>query len=105
MIQSQYGWSDDEVLNMTIGRLRQVAQAISARLRVESLERRMLVEWQTKALASYLAALSQSEEGARALFNNIKNLSLTGEVSEEEQPEPASMDRIRMLMGGVLQSG
>lgn len=55
MISSEYGWSDEEIYNLTLRRLRQVTAAINRRRYFEDRKQRTLVSWQTRTLAMFTA--------------------------------------------------
>lgn len=58
-----YGWTDEEINNLTLRRFRQVTAAIRRRRYLEDRERKSLLSWQTRTLAGFIAGGYQIEEG------------------------------------------
>lgn len=58
-----YGWTDEEIHNLTLRRFRQITAAISRRKYLEEREQKSLLAWQTRTLASFIAAGYQVGEG------------------------------------------
>lgn len=58
-----YGWTDDEIHNLTLRRFRQITSAIRRRRYQEERERKLLASWQTRTLATWIAAGFMTEEG------------------------------------------
>lgn len=65
LISSEYGWSDEQILDTPVTRLRQVVAAIYRRQKWALRARGALVEWQTKALASVIAATVPIAQGKK----------------------------------------
>lgn len=77
---------------MTVARLRQITSVVTKRLDAAARVQRSYIEWQTKAISSFIVgAASQSEEQAKALFANIEDLTMLGEV-KEQTPESEKKD-------------
>lgn len=74
MVQSEYGWSDTKVLDLTIARLRQIVDAVQERRLAQFKQRAMVAEWQTKILAGFIAATT-GEEG-KSLQREAQKISL-----------------------------
>lgn len=64
-MQSQYGWDDEQILDMAICRLRQVVANIEARLKASRLREQTIAEWQTKTLAQFIAATVATDKGKK----------------------------------------
>jgi hypothetical protein len=62
VVQAQYGWTDEQVLDIPICRLRQIAATVEARLKSERLYHQTITEWQTRTLAQFIAATVQMEK-------------------------------------------
>lgn len=55
LVSSEYGWSDEQILDLPLIRLRQITAAISRRKYMRQREENTRVSWQTRALAQYIA--------------------------------------------------
>ncbi len=65
LIQSEYGWSDERVLELPVCRLRQIARSIEDRLKAVSREHRDVVDLQTRAVVTFIAGTVRVEKGKR----------------------------------------
>lgn len=61
MIQAEYGWRDEEVLDLPVCRLRQIAANIEFRIKANRDSKNSIVEWQTQTLATFIASTIQME--------------------------------------------
>lgn len=55
MISKEYGWTDEQIHNLTLRRLRQVTAAIRKRQYADDRRERTMVSWQTRTLAMFVA--------------------------------------------------
>lgn len=80
LIQAEYGWGDAVLLDMPLRRLRQCVAAINERMKLIDERRRRMVEWQTRSLASFIAAtIPAGKKGEKnPLLEAAHNLSMTG---------------------------
>ena len=78
LVTSEYKWTDSEVLDLTIRRLRQIKEVIDERRSIEDLQRRVYLEWQTKTLAQFFVAACQDQKAADAVLEAAAGISLTG---------------------------
>lgn len=58
-----YGWTDEEIHNLTLRRFRQITAAIRRRQYLEEREKKSQISWQTRTLAQFIAAGYQVGEG------------------------------------------
>lgn len=56
LVQSEYGWSDERVLSLSLGRLRQVVEVISERQLALAKERWSHTVWQTRQICGFIGA-------------------------------------------------
>lgn len=63
MISAQYGWTDETIFDLHVGRLRQVSAAIEERLKIEAEVRAADVEWSTKTISQFVAAAAMTGKG------------------------------------------
>jgi len=99
LIASEYGWTDDQILDLTPARLRLVSEAVGRRLFRESGHRAMLSELHAKAIVNGLAGLAQSKKGSKGIQKYAKSLRFwTRDDEVEELPSTASIKR--MFPGG-----
>jgi len=83
LIQSEYGWSDDQILDLTLPRLRMVVEVIDSRLREERRTDLMKLELQTKAILAGLGVAAQSKGQLSYLRKLISKLSFVPDREEE----------------------
>ncbi len=103
LVASEYGWSDDQILDLTVARLRQIVQAITVRQASFDKRNRAYITWQTKELSSFIAAAgSSSAEQADALMGAVSKISMDPADEVEEAPKenlPGSYERAMSLFG------
>lgn len=80
LIQSQYNWTDEEVLNLHLCRALQIMEVIERRKKDERLHNQTITEWQTRSLAVFIAASSMSP--SKKLIAEAQKLSLDLEDSK-----------------------
>lgn len=107
LIASEYGWSDDTILGLTLARIRQVVAAISLRTYRQRLYKESLLEWQTKALAQMIAATVPVEKKGQKtspLMDAANSLTLrrTDPLNVQRagnEPRPGSFEAFTHGMG------
>jgi hypothetical protein len=97
-VSKEYGWSDDQILDLTVRRFRQIVAAIRRRLFLQRRDEISLMTWQTRQLASFVAAgyMTDGKHGNPALDAAQK---LAFDEIEAEQIKEAE---IRLHRGGEL---
>lgn len=76
-IQGEYGWTDDQVLNLTVRRAVQINESISQRLELRKWEDLKITEWQTRQLATMIANTVEDNKARKELVSQAQDLSLT----------------------------
>ncbi len=72
LISSEYGWDDDQILDKSLRRLRQIIAAISLRKNQYHREQRLIASWQTRSLAMVMAAAgSNSNEDLMSFASKL----------------------------------
>lgn len=68
-MSKEYGWTDDQIMDLPVVRFRQIVAAIRRRLYLRRREEISLTSWQTRQLASFIAAgyMIDSKKGNPAL--------------------------------------
>ncbi len=95
LIASEYGWTDDQILDLTPARVRLCSEAIARRLFTESGHRAMLQELHAKAIIVGLAGLAQSKKGSKGIQKYAKSLQFWKRDDEvEELPTTESIKRM-----------
>lgn len=56
LVSTEYGWTDDVILDLTVRRFRQIVAAIRRRQYLRRREEISLVSWQARQFTSYIAA-------------------------------------------------
>lgn len=65
--------------------MRQIVDVIRERMSMEDTKQRTYIEWQTRALASFMAANAQSEKGAKKMQEAAEKLSILPQDGSEQQ--------------------
>lgn len=78
MIQSEYGWDDEQVFNLTLRRAIQIKESIEQRQAFRYWKDAKTLEWQTKTLGYLIANTVDSVEGRKALINSVQEVSILG---------------------------
>ena len=77
MYQTEYGWSDEVVLDLTLRRAVQIKESIEQRRELHKWEQYKLLEWQTQILASMMANTVEDNKARKTLVEYASSLSLT----------------------------
>lgn len=94
LLASEYGWSDDQILDLTLGRMRQVREVIWERLAEDRRRALKDKEAEVKTLASFMAQSREALAAAKAIR--------MVEDDEDETPQirPIPYDQARRMFGG-----
>lgn len=65
LLSSHYGWTDDQILDLTLHRIRIAADKIAARMKRERLAHIDLVEAQTRTIAQGFAVMVDKKSRSR----------------------------------------
>lgn len=88
MIEAEYHWTDEVVMDLTVRRVVQILASIRERHRVLRLERHAVTEWQTKVLAGFIANTVPIPKGKKnPLVAEVSKIKL---VSDDDRAEFAS---------------
>lgn len=112
LISKEYGWTDDQIMELPIRTLRQKIAAINRRLYMKRREDISLVSWQTRQLASFIAG-GYWVEGHNKAFDQAQMLAYDKieraqleefEMRAETEPrefsvKPGSFERFMGSMG------
>lgn len=81
---------DDDILDLPIGRIRQVVAAIVRRSELNERRKRAYVTWQTKTLAAIITSTSElTKDGYAKMQELIRSLSMELGDEAERLPEVA----------------
>lgn len=64
LVSSEYGWTDEQIGELALGRFRQTVAAIQLRRWRDQRDEASRVSWQTRTLAQYIAAGYMIQKGA-----------------------------------------
>lgn len=103
-MSSEYGWSDDRILDTPVRRLRQISAVIAERRDQQARIAESYIEWQTKVLASYISAIAPSKKGAEKLLERVDALSMraTAKTASEKVQELPDARAVMLAFGGKL---
>lgn len=92
IIASEYHWTDDYILDLTVRRIIQILESVKERHRVLRLERNVVTEWQTKVLAGFIANTVPTAKGKKnplvAEVSKIKLVSDKDRTDFSSGPKP-----------------
>ena len=90
LISSEYGWHDDQILDLTLARMQQIVSTISIRTQSASRERKLELSWAVRTLASFVAAGYQTEDNSEAMeaVSNISIDDIEQAIMKSDLPVP-----------------
>ena len=102
-ISSEYGWTDDQILDTPICRIRQIIAAIEHRRNLQFRQQAQLTEWSTKRVIEFVAATVRTEKGKRnPLLEQAQKISLhlddDGDDSSQEKNAPQDERSLEDIM-------
>lgn len=90
LIASQYHYSDEQMLNLPLARLRQMSAAIGLRLHEQDLAQRRMATVELRTVCAYIAATMQLAEGTdNVMLTSAADLHL-GPGTENPHAAPAA---------------
>ena len=96
LISSEYGWTDEEILELTLGRLHQIMEAVMARRGREFEERVRIAEAQSKAIVGAMPGLAFSTKASKAVAKYARKL----EFLPPKKKELPSTEALEELLSG-----
>lgn len=109
---SEYGWTDEQIGDLYIVRLRQIVSAIRLRQFVRTREENARFSWLARSLGTLIAAGYQTE-GENPAIDHAANLSIdeieaaalkdatgVGEARAAQENGPGSFEKLMQYMGG-----
>ena len=98
LISSEYGWDDEKILSLTLGRVKQITTTIIQRQYLERRKERSLLSWQTRTLATFISASAGA--GADKLLESSFKIGLDDDeveelekLNEESKSRPSEPDK------------
>lgn len=94
------------ILDLSLGRIRQISAAISQRLSTEQFRQRRLLNWQTKTIATYVAGAAMTDGKGNPLLDEALKLDIDGldlselEVAKPIENKPGSYEKLLGMGGG-----
>jgi len=85
LVSSEYGWTDEEINNLTLDRFWQVVAAISTKQYLQLREQKSLVAWQTRQLATYMVGgwMTDSKKAKQEALNSAASIAFDDIESEQ----------------------
>ena len=117
LVASEYGWTDEQIGELPLARLRQVTAAIQMRKFTAWREENSRFSWLARNLAGFIAAGYQIEKGkenkaldsaGKLAMDDIETTLLGGTVQKPNAPAEngvGSYERFMSMMGGLEQRG
>jgi hypothetical protein len=94
VISAAYGWTDDQILDLPLRRIRQILAAITEEKLINRKNDRLIVSWQTRVLGMVIAA-SGNRGDDEELQKFVSNLTIDNEEYEqfkEDGYKPVAQD-------------
>lgn len=91
LIQSEYGWTDEVVLEMPICTIRQKVANIEFRLKAQRTRKNTITEWQTRTIAQFIAATVPVEK--KGAVNKLAEEASAIRLRIENDEHEADTDR------------
>ena len=108
LISSEYGWSDEKILDLTLARMQQIVAAITVRKSQAIRDRKLEVSWHVRTLASFIAAGYMTEDTAGLdAANSLTIDDIERQIMESDLPEPpkearsGSTETLMRAFGGM----
>jgi len=95
LISSEYGWTDDQILDLTLSRLWLVQEMILDRKREEQMWQATMLEQHAKATLGGMVALTWDRKAARSLQKYAQKLQFV-----KRPKELPSFEQVKRLFGG-----
>jgi hypothetical protein len=90
LVSAEYGWRDEEILEVPLCRLRQIADTIRRRQERDRHERLIVAEWQARSVSSFVASAAGAWGDASELVQAAQELSIFGDSQDGDRvPAPA----------------
>ncbi len=115
LVASEYGWTDEQIGELPLARLRQVTAAIQMRKFTAFREENSRFSWLARNLAGFIAAGYQMEKGkenkaltqaGKLAFDDIETVLLGGTPAGAPKENSAgSYERFMGMMGQLEQRG
>lgn len=82
LIAEQYGWTDDQILDLTMQRMSQIRSVIWERQKEDRNKELSVREYELQTLAAYVAASAGNKKG----LDNVSKISLVPSEVEKKKP-------------------
>lgn len=105
VIAAQYGWSNDQILNLHLTRLNQVRDAIYIRQYTEMQNRHREIEWQTKTLASFIVSVSPVSDKSRSQLQKVLEKISLSDTSDREEPVSTPVGSDGRSIEDIIENG
>lgn len=102
MYQTEYGWSDEVVLNLTLRRAVQIKESIEQRRELLKWEQYKLLEWQTQILATMVANTVEDNKARKTLVEYAGSISLTKASNSKSGGKGKSPRTYKTVDGKVI---
>lgn len=115
LVSNSYGWTDNQIGELTLGRFRQIVAAIRTRELIQDRNKKNLIGWSTRALAVMIAGgyMIDSKDGnpaveyAASLAIDAIDAAMLEDAeslapAKSKEPELGSYERFMTAFGGKL---
>lgn len=88
LLASEYGWTDDYILDRTLGRIRLAVDAIATRFKSDRQRELLLAELTVKGIVGALPAIGSTKGAGKAIGKYMKSLQFWKDEEEDPKPRP-----------------
>lgn len=97
LVSKEYGWTDDQILDLTIGRLRQVTDAISVRRQARWRETLIVLQEHARVIVGGMAGTAFSQKAADGIIRYAERLRLVADEDDDMKRLPKTRDVERLF--------
>jgi hypothetical protein len=90
LLQKEYGWTDDQILDLTLGRLKVALRVITDRRSEEQRARLLLAEAHARAIIGALPGLAWTRKASKSIADLAKSLSFIPKDERPAKPLPSA---------------
>lgn len=100
LIQGEYGWTDEHLLGLTLGRMKLISKILVERKAEEHRARMILAQEHARAIMSVLPGLAQSKKANRSMRRAAEAFTLLPDDEKTRTEKMPSVDQVERLFAG-----
>jgi hypothetical protein len=109
LISSEYGWTDEQIFDLSLARMQQIVATIKLRRLDADANRKRELSWSTRHIAKYISAGYMTdykkglESAQKIALEEIERKIIEADIPEpipEIEPKAGSYEKLLMAFGG-----